>query len=256
MAIRSDSGGHTRSRIPRVTLAVSGKSNFGASVSHGGAILIVEDDRDSRDALEGILTYSGYVVKACATGEDALAAFVQQTYSLVILDLMLPDTGGYEVLRQIRTVRDVPIIILSGLNGVKHKVHGLRLGADDYLSKPFDAEELLARIDARLRRAKSEQQYSCGPVSVDVVERQALVHGEPVALTRRQFDLLALLVSTPGRPFTREEILERVWGTTFVSPRNVTEQVRLLRQRLRAGGMMNDIIEATPGFGYRSRDRM
>ncbi len=239
-----------------MTVAVSGDSNYGSPVSQGGSILIVEDDRDSRDALEGILTYSGYTVKACATGEDALAAFMRETFSLVILDLMLPDTGGYEVLRRIRTVRDVPIIILSGLSDTKHKVHGLKLGADDYLSKPFDAEELLARIDARLRRAKSEQQYSCGPVSVDVIERQTLVHGEPVALTRRQFDLLALLMSAPGRPFTREEILERVWGTTFVSPRNVNEQVRLLRQRLKAAGMTTDIIEATPGFGYRSRDRV
>jgi two-component system, OmpR family, response regulator ResD len=237
-------------------MTVSGEAEVDTAAQYGGAILIVEDDQDSRDALEGILTYSGYFVKACATGEEALTAFLQETYSLVILDLMLPDTGGYEVLRRIRMVRDVPIIILSGLNGTKHKVHGLRLGADDYLSKPFDAEELLARIDARLRRAKSEQQHSCGPVTVDVSERQALVHGKPVALTRRQFDLLALLMSAPGRPFTREQILERVWGTTFVSPRNVNEQVRLLRQRLKAAGLENDIIEANPGFGYRSRDRM
>jgi two-component system alkaline phosphatase synthesis response regulator PhoP len=222
---------------------------------HNQAILIIEDDKDSRDALAGILTYTGYVVKACGTGEEALVAFDKAKYSLVILDLMLPDTGGYEVLRQLRLIRDVPIIILSGLSGTKHKVHGLRLGADDYLSKPFDAEELLARVDARLRRSKDEQQLVCGPVRVDVSERQALVNDVPVALTRRQFDLLSLLMSEPGRPFTREHILERVWGTSFVSPRNVNEQVRLLRKRLKAAGLDEDIIESAPGFGYRSRSK-
>lgn len=236
-----------------MTEIVSAESSEHAQ--HNRPILIIEDDQDSRDALAGILAYAGYSVTACATGEEALAAFERATYSLVILDLMLPDTGGYEVLRQLRLIRDVPIIILSGLSGTKHKVHGLRLGADDYLSKPFDAEELLARVDARLRRSKAEQQFVVGPVSVDVSERQTLVHGTPVALTRRQFDLLALLMSEPGHPFTREQILERVWGTSFVSPRNVNEQVRLLRQRLKAAGLVHDIIEAAPGFGYRSRSK-
>jgi DNA-binding response OmpR family regulator len=236
-----------------VTGIVSAETSEQAQHHH--PILIIEDDQDSRDALAGILAYAGYPVTACATGEEALAAFETDKYSLVILDLMLPDTGGYEVLRQLRLIRDVPIIILSGLSGTKHKVHGLRLGADDYLSKPFDAVELLARVDARLRRSKAEQQFAVGPVFVDVSERQTLVHGNPVALTRRQFDLLALLMSEPGHPFTREQILERVWGTSFVSPRNVNEQVRLLRQRLKAAGLVDDIIEAAPGFGYRSRSR-
>lgn len=219
----------------------------------GPVILVVEDDADSRDAIAGILELSGYRVVLAARGEEALKLAESGGIDLVLLDLMLPDTGGYEVLRRLRALQDMPVIILSGLTQAQHKVQGLRLGADDYLVKPFDAQELLARVDARLRRVKADRHLDVGPLHLNLSTREVLVEGQRVDLTRRQFDVLALFASAPGRAFSRSEVLDAVWGTQFVTPRNVNEQIRLIRLRLKAAGLDKDIFQAAPGLGYRLR---
>ena len=216
-------------------------------------VLVIEDDEASRDAIAGVLQFGGYDVTTASSGEQALAYVEADGVDLVVLDLMMPGTGGYEVLRRLREREDMPVIILSGLTATEHKVQGLRLGADDYLEKPFDAEELLARVDARLRRARTTKMLVVGDLRLNLDTREVFFNSEPVTLTRRQFDVLALFASAPGKAFSREEILERVWGTRFVSPRNVNEQIRLIRVRLKAVGLDKDVFEAAPGLGYRFR---
>ena len=216
-------------------------------------ILVVEDDADSRDAIAGILAFAGYHVVTRTLGEDALSVLAVDGIDLVLLDLMLPDTGGYEVLRRMRELEDIPVVILSGLSDSQHKVHGLRLGADDYLVKPFDAEELLARVDARLRRVRSDQFISVGDLRLNLTAREVFLRDVPINFTRRQFDVLVLFAASPGRAFSREEVLDAVWGTRFVTPRNVNEQIRLIRQRLKNAGLDKDIFQAAPGLGYRLR---
>lgn len=219
----------------------------------GARILIVEDDADSRDALTGILQLAGYLVTPCATGASALQAAAREPHDLVVLDLLIPDSDGFAVLAALRGDHDIPVIILSGLTDPGQKAYGLRLGADDYLGKPFDAQELLARIEARLRRRRSETLLTAGTLKLDLERRQARVEEVTVALTRRQFDVLAHLVRRSGKVVDRESLLDSVWGTRFVSPRNVNEQVRLLRQRLEATGRPVPRIESVPGLGYRLR---
>lgn len=219
-----------------------------------GVVLVVEDDELSRDATVEILRHSGYTAIAAATGEDALRLAAAEPPDLVLLDLRLPGADGYEVLRRLRAVRDVPVMILSGLISPEEKALGLRLGADDYLGKPFDPVELLARVEARLRPARTRRVLTVGPVRLDLLRREAFVRDEPVNLTNRQFDVLALLAGDPGRAFSREEILREVWGTEFVTKRNVNEQVRLLRARLTAHGVDADIVQTATGLGYRVAD--
>lgn len=219
----------------------------------GARILVVEDDADSRDSLSGILNLAGYEVTACGDGPTAIAAAQAVEFDLVLLDLLIPGADGFQILALMREEHGMPVIIISGLNDPAQKAYGLRLGADDYLGKPFDAQELLARIEARLRSAPVETVLTVGPLTVDLKQRQASLDGSPVTLTRRQFDLLAALCSQAGKVVSREDLLDRVWGTRFMSPRNVNEQVRLLRQRLEAGGGPVPRIEPVPGVGYRLR---
>ena len=219
-----------------------------------GVVLVVEDDDLSREATVEILRFGGYAATGAPTGEDALMIAAAQPPDLVLLDLQLPGADGYEVLRRLRQSRDVPVMILSGRVTAEEKALGLRLGADDYLGKPFDAVELLARVEARLRPVRTRRTITVGPVRLDLSRREAFVHEDRVDLTNRQFDVLALLASDPGRVFSREEILRAVWGTEFVTKRNVNEQVRLLRARLATHGVDAGIVQTAPGLGYRVAD--
>lgn len=217
----------------------------------GARILVVEDDEDSRDALVALLTYAAYDATSAPTAEAAEAAVLSERPDLIVLDLRLPGRDGYDVLARLREVTDIPVIILSGLVSPTDKARGLRLGADDYVGKPWDAIELLARIEARLRPARTRRIIEAGRLTIDVGRREVRIGDTVVSLTNRQFDVLALLASDPGRVFRREDILHEVWGTVYVTTRNVNEQVRLLRDRLEQCGAAPDLIETVPGLGYR-----
>lgn len=220
----------------------------------GERILVVDDETPMRVLLRQYLTREGYQVLEAADGTRALDAARSQAPDLVLLDLMLPEVDGFELLRQIRQTSDVPIIMLTARGEETHRVAGLELGADDYVLKPFFPAEVVARVRARLRRrpvteAKAEAtELSVGALQLDATARDCTVDGRPVQLTRREFDLLAVLASQPGRVFTREQLLDAAWGSSqYVCAKTVDVHVCCLRRKLTD----RVPIEALRGVGYR-----
>ena len=221
-------------------------------------ILIVEDDLTLRQALTYNLTREGYEVAGAADGESALAA-ARGRFDLILLDLMLPAMSGLEVLRALR--RDgvtTPVIIVSAKADEVDRVVGLKIGADDYVTKPFSRPELLARIEAVLRRQRRDgseaearpQRLEIGPVVVDLERRQVSIAGVQTHLTTKEFDLLAFMASSPGRIFTRDQLLSRIWGYDFPGDgRTVDVHVSWLRGKLRGEGEHN-WFRTVRGVGY------
>jgi DNA-binding response OmpR family regulator len=225
-------------------------------------ILIVEDDEALREALSYTLSKEGYRVVTAKDGEQAISQFKDQRVDLVLLDLMLPKLHGLEVCRLIRRESNIPILILTAKHDEADKVVGLELGADDYMTKPFSMRELVARIRALLRRiAKAptstvpltkEELITCGDLVVDTKAYQATLKGKPLDLARKEFDLLALLVSHRGRAFTREQLLERVWGYDYAGgSRTVDVHMRMLRQKIEDEPASPRRIVTIRGVGYR-----
>jgi DNA-binding response OmpR family regulator len=218
-------------------------------------ILVVEDDDAIARMLEIELADAGYAVARVARGDDALRAIAEDDPDAVILDLRLPDRDGLSVCRQARREGfDVPILMLTALDRLGDRVLGLDSGADDYLAKPFAVEELLARLRALLRRAGGRAQVlEAGPVRLDLETREVAVDGQPVELTAREFDLLAFLMQTPGRVFTREQIFAGVWGYDFLGDSKVIDVfVSALRRKLdRTPG--SSIVRTVRGVGYTIR---
>lgn len=219
-------------------------------------VLVVEDDAGSRDVAVEILRQGGYAATGLDTAEGMLAAVRADPPDLVLLDLGLPGMQGLEALGRLRDFSDVPVLILSGRVTPQEKARGLLAGADDYLGRPFDMVELLARVKARLRPPRTRRILTVGALTLDLARQEARWDDVPVGLTQRQFGLLALLAGDPGRVRSREEILQAVWGSTYVSERNVIEQVRLLRTRLGAVRPdAADLVQTVPGRGYRIADQ-
>ena len=219
-------------------------------------VLVVEDDDSIAEPLVTGLERESFVVERVATGAAALAAAPSD---MVLLDLGLPDIDGYEVCRRLRAVSDVPIIVVTARGQEVDRVVGLELGADDYLVKPFGLRELVARIRAVARRSETRlvapDQRRVGVVELDVRTRRVTVDGPEVELTRKEFDLLATLIRTPGRVFGREELLDLVWGQDgFVEPRTVDVHVARLRAKFTAARALMPAIETVRGVGYRFRD--
>ena len=182
-------------------------------------LLVVEDEASFADALGYMLEKEGFAVSHAGTGPDALAVFDRGGIDLVLLDLMLPGLPGTEVCRALRQRSTVPIIMLTARDSETDKVVGLELGADDYVTKPFSARELIARIRAVLRRhgdghetTYDEDVLTAGPIRMDVDRHTVTVGGEPVALPLKEFDLLELLLRNAGRVLTRDQLITRVWG--------------------------------------------
>jgi DNA-binding response OmpR family regulator len=214
-------------------------------------LLLVEDDDRIAAALGAALQRYGYSVDRVSTASGALEADPGQ---LVLLDLRLPDGDGVAVCEALRARHPVlPIIMVTARSSAAELVHGLRSGADDYVTKPFAIAELVARVEAVLRRAqrstpRASARYSLGAVVIDVASRTVTVNGHPVSLTRKEFDLLALLADRNGEPVTRPEILEHVWHTSWVgSSRTIDVHVAQLRAKLAT----TDTIETVHGVGYR-----
>lgn len=215
-------------------------------------ILVVEDDKRLSRFVARVLTEEGFTVDSCASGADASRQATAVRYDLIVLDWMLPDQDGLSVCRELRQRgADVPILMLTARGEVREKVLGLEAGADDYMVKPFDVEELVARVNALLRRASGHARLRCGPIEIDRVTRQVRCHGLPVELTTREYALLLHLAYHAGKVVTRSELLSRVWETHFDPSSNFVDvHVSRLRDKL---GDAADMLETVRGMGYRLR---
>lgn len=223
-------------------------------------ILVIEDDPSILRGLQLNLGMEGYLVRSAADGETGLALARTEKPDLVLLDVMLPRMGGLEVVREIRKEDpDLPVLILSAKGQEGDKVAGLQLGADDYIVKPFGLKELLARIDAvlRRRRARGETGPSravrrAGSVELDLDARKATASGKVLELTSREFDLLAWFVTHPERVFSREQLMEAVWGSRyFGTTRTVDNFVARLRAHIGDDAEHPRHLETIRGVGYR-----
>ena len=205
-------------------------------------ILIIEDEKKIARFLELELKHEGYDVLTAFDGRTGLDTAVQKDPDLLILDLMLPELSGIEVCRRLRHTNDLPIIMLTAKDDVSDKVMGLDMGADDYVTKPFAIEELLARIRVALkkRRAKDAQKedrqghiLSAGCVSIDTASWQVHVKNEPVALTKKEFDTLKYLMERRGTAVTRDQLMNEVWGYDYIGDSNIVDvYIRYLRHKI------------------------
>ena len=217
-------------------------------------VLVVEDEASIASFVSLYLKNAGYEVRTASNGTDALASAQSEQPSLIVLDLMLPDLDGLEVCRRIRQTSDVPILMLTARDEDVDKIIGLEVGADDYLTKPFNPRELVARVKSILRRSVPERreaqtkQIKHGDLEIDVGRREVLVSGTEVQLAPKEFDLLWELLDHRGLVLTRDQLLERVWGYTFAGDtRTVDVHVRQLRRKL---GDASPIVTVW-GVGYK-----
>jgi DNA-binding response OmpR family regulator len=223
----------------------------------GQSVLVVDDDPTVSDVVRRYLERAGYAVTLRADGRSALTEYERARPDLVVLDLMLPQLNGLEVCRRLRTVDPaLPIVMLTALGEESDRVLGLELGADDYLTKPFSPRELVLRVQSVLRRtvtrpAPAPAAYTDGTLVVDTARRIARLAGAELALTVREFDLLAYLMAHPGRAFKRAELLDAVWGWTFGDQSTVTVHVRRLREKVEADPAQPTRIVTVWGVGYR-----
>jgi DNA-binding response OmpR family regulator len=223
-----------------------------------GKILVVEDDPSILRGLQLNLSMEGYTVRSAMDGEAGLALAKSEGPDLLLVDVMLPKMGGLDLIRALReSDRETPILILSAKGQEADKVLGLQLGADDYVVKPFSLRELLARIAAALRRRGAREPDAAAPrrfgeAEVDLVARRLTVRGEPVALTAREFDLLAFFVAHPGRVYSREQLMQAVWGSRYTgTARTVDNFVGRLRAHIGDDAENPRHLETVRGFGYR-----
>ena len=224
-------------------------------------VLVVEDEESFSDALSYMLKREGFETAVAATGPDALAEFDRGGADIVLLDLMLPGLSGTEVCRQLRSRSTVPIIMLTAKDSEIDKVVGLELGADDYVTKPYSARELVARIRAVLRRrgengdAPTEPVLEAGPVRMDVERHVVAVDGEAVALPLKEFDLLELLLRNAGRVLTRMQLIDRVWGSDYVGDTKTLDvHVKRVRAKIEPDPATPALLVTVRGLGYKLVD--
>ena len=225
-------------------------------------VLVIEDDPKTASLVVLYLEREGFRALSAHDGEAGLALARRHRPDLVILDLMLPKIDGWEVCRRLRRDSEVPVIMLTARGEEVDRVAGLTLGADDYVVKPFSPRELVARVQAVLRRAPraapaGERLLSHGPVALDLEKRRLSVAGRPVALTAREYALLEALMSAPGRTFTRDELLGRLYpaGEAVVIQRVVDVHIGKLRQKIEPDPANPSLILTERGMGYRFADR-
>ena len=218
-------------------------------------IMVVDDDQDLAEMLGIVLTGAGYEVDLVSRGDEVLPIFTAQNPDLILLDVMLPGLSGVEVCKLIREKSMVPIVMLSAKGDKQDVVAGLEAGADDYMFKPFDPSELVARMKVRLRRTTTEisTDLKIGNIKIDQIEHSIIRDGEIIALTRLEFDLLVALAKEPGRVFSREALLSEVWG---YRPATDTRLVNVHVQRLRAKVEVNPenptVVLTVRGVGYKA----
>jgi DNA-binding response OmpR family regulator len=224
------------------------------------SVLVVDDDADIRGLLRELLSRAGYEVVDSSNGREGLRALYASAPDLVLLDVSMPEMDGWQTLERIRDVSDVPVIMLTARTAELEKVRGLKAGADDYVTKPFGRQELLARVEAHLRRSgeRVEQPgtYADGLITIDFAQREVTVAGRGVALTPLEFKLLATFVRHPNQVLSHDQLLELVWGDSLTGSRARTKlYVGYLRQKLAVDDSADSPIETVRGFGYRYRPR-
>lgn len=220
-------------------------------------ILLVEDEEKLARVVELELRYEGYEVEKAFDGREGLEKALSGDFDLVLLDIMLPSLSGMEVLRRLRRESQVHVIMVTARDSVVDKVSGLDSGADDYITKPFEIEELLARIRAALRKRPTRQEsavLTAGPLTMDPERHEVTVKGTPVELTRREFDLLRYLLENKEKVISRESLLDNVWGFDFVGETNAVDvYIRFLRAKIdEAFGIK--LIHTVRGVGYVIRE--
>ncbi len=221
-------------------------------------ILVVEDESSFSEALEFLLGKEGFSVITAATGTEALKKFDQGGIDLILLDLMIPEISGTEVCRQIRSKSKVPIIMLTAKDSEVDKVVGLEIGADDYVTKPYSARELVARINAVLRRNTGDGITSdpgvmtVHGIRMDIDRHQVSVNGIPVSLPLKEFELLEFLMRNAGRVLTRIQLIDRVWGSDYVGDTKTLDvHIKRLRSKIEVDPANPVVIQTVRGLGYK-----
>ncbi len=219
-------------------------------------ILVVDDEPIVRDVVVRYLRRDGFQTREAATGDEAREILEAETPELVVLDVMLPGTDGLELCRWIRSRSDLPVIMLTARGDETDRIVGLELGADDYITKPFSPRELAVRVRNVLRRtraaAEEGERFSFGAYEIDSAAREVWRDDGPLKLTAKEFDLLWFLVSHPRRVFSREQLMDRVWGyTTALDTGTVTVHIRRLREKIEADPSRPRFLETVWGVGYR-----
>lgn len=221
-------------------------------------VLVVEDEPKIRDVITSYLKKDGYEILESAFGKEALKTLMNEAVDIVILDLMLPDMSGEEVCRQIRQFSSLPILMLTAKVSQDHRIEGLSLGADDYLTKPFDPREVVARVRAILRRSDDSQlladriSFGDGYLVIDSLKQQVFVQSNPINLTPNEYKLLLALSKHPQRPFSREQLIEMLWGYDYDGDnRTVDQHIKNLRQKIEPDPRTPQFIVTVYGAGYR-----
>ncbi|MFJ8825228.1 response regulator transcription factor [Streptomyces sp. NPDC102467] len=227
-----------------------------AAQAPGGAarVLVVDDDPTVAEVVTGYLERAGHIVDRAGDGPTALARAAAHRPDLVVLDLMLPGMDGLEVCRRIRSRGPVPVIMLTARGDEEDRVLGLEVGADDYVTKPFSPRELVLRVESVLRRARpgtDRHPVRAGGLTVDPAARRATRDGAELALTLREFDLLAFFLRHPGRVYSREDLMREVWGWEFGDLSTVTVHIRRLRGKVEDDPARPRLIQTVWGVGYR-----
>jgi DNA-binding response OmpR family regulator len=247
----------------RLTI-VGGRSNVGCiwygTCMKRSRILVVDDDRDIRGLIRELLVRAGYDVAEAENGKAGLREFYASTPDLVLLDVSMPELDGWQTLERIRDLSEVPVMMLTARAGELEKVRGLKGGADDYLTKPFGRQELLARVEALLRRsgprAEEPTTYGDGVITIDFAQREVTVSGNKVVLTPLEFKLLTVFVRHPNQVLSHDQLLDLVWGDALTGSRARAKlYVGYLRNKLAEAGADESLIETVRGFGYRYKPK-
>ncbi|MGG1445418.1 response regulator transcription factor [Brevibacillus laterosporus] len=222
-------------------------------------VLVVDDEWNMRNLLRIYLMKEGFEVKEASSGYEALSMMKQQTFDLLILDVMMPGMDGWQVCKTIRKTETMPILMLTARSETKDKVHGLGIGADDYLTKPFEPEELLARVFSLLRRSMINQAQKLQEtlivfqhLKIHADAREVHIHEVSIDFTPKEFDLLLYLAQNSQRAFTREELVERLWGYEYTGDARVVDtHIKNIREKLQRARLGYDPIQTVWGVGYK-----
>ncbi|AZU61638.1 response regulator transcription factor [Neobacillus mesonae] len=219
-------------------------------------ILVVDDEFEMRQLLRLYLKQAGFVIEEAENGKEAYEKIVKHEYQLMILDVMMPLLDGWQTLEQVRQVSDLPVIMLTAKGTVKDKVAGFSKGADDYLVKPFEAEELIARVHALLRRThlseEKENLLKYDGIIVDSNARNVTYNDKKISLTQTEFDLLKVLLEHKGNVLSRDQLVELIWGLEFSGEdRTVDSHIKNLREKLKAAGVDEQPVKTVWGIGYK-----
>lgn len=225
-------------------------------------VLVIDDEWNMRNLLRIYLRKEGYQVTEASSGREGLDLLVQEPYDLVVLDIMMPDMDGWQVCATIREVSAVPVLMLTARSDTRDKVSGLKLGADDYVTKPFEPEELLARVEALIRRSRQQTvagslaipvpQIEIGGLAVYPEAREIRIHGSLVECTPKEFDMLALLAKNPGRAYSRESLVELLWGYDFPGETRVVDtHIKNIREKTQKAGLSYNPVQTVWGVGYK-----